>query len=291
LFPVKGVLIGTGALAPLVHHVVFSVGSGESLTKDVVATVPLGTPDGTYVGEIRLYSSPLWVLFPDAFLSEVSEVNPSFVSVVLDVVSAAMLTGIILLCIIVLAFIEEAVRVWRVDRSWWSTERFFHWRVRERLERFRVRVHEKTLKVSWVSHVNLASFQARPVLVGVLVVAPVFILMDRNIAALIVAAVLAGVVAYACRCKLLEKVVLSTVVSFVISVVVLAGTANILMLSTAHSLLETLGLVTGILGVYLMASGILLLPVVLISWLVTRGFRNVKEHYDPLLVLEGGCDL
>jgi hypothetical protein len=55
--------------------------------------------------------------------------------------------------------------------------------------------------------------------------------------------------------------------------------------------MESLGLGVGAIGIYLLALAFFLFPLSCLSWYFTHKLRNVKEQKDPLLVLEGRCDL
>jgi hypothetical protein len=68
-------------------------------------------------------------------------------------------------------------------------------------------------------------------------------------------------------------------------------TSNMIIISQKHTMLETLALSMGTFGIYLLLLVALLVPFALISWGLTRFIRNLKERKDPLLSLEGSCDL
>ncbi len=293
VFPVKGIIFGRQGMEPLLNHVVFTVGAGKIKPQNISASVPNGTANGSYVGDIAIYSSPLWLLFPDEVLLTVSQADPSLVVIILDLISAAILTAVTLLIILAAALLEETAYVLQVNLSWHYAPRpMLKTRWRARIAHARLRFRRGLARnVLWVSQVNLASLQARPFLIGGLIAVPFFFLMQSTLTALVVAAVLAGLVAYLFRCRLREKIVLAVVMSLCVSLCLLMGKIGFDILTASRSVIETLGLVMGALGIYLLVVAFLLVPVVLTSWGLTHLCRNVKEQRDPLLALEGGCDL
>ena len=66
---------------------------------------------------------------------------------------------------------------------------------------------------------------------------------------------------------------------------------NLIVLSEEHTNLEIAALTLGAFGIYLLILAILMMPLALLVWGITRNIRNLKERQDPLLSLEGSCDL
>jgi hypothetical protein len=67
--------------------------------------------------------------------------------------------------------------------------------------------------------------------------------------------------------------------------------SNLIILSKEPTMLELMALLSGTIGIYLLLFSLILIPLSLLSWYITRLFRNLKERKDPLLSLEGSCDL
>jgi hypothetical protein len=67
--------------------------------------------------------------------------------------------------------------------------------------------------------------------------------------------------------------------------------SNLIILSKEPTMLELMALLSGTIGIYLLLFSLILTPLALLSWYITRLFRNLKERKDPLLALEGSCDL
>jgi len=66
---------------------------------------------------------------------------------------------------------------------------------------------------------------------------------------------------------------------------------NILLIAKCNNILELMALGLGAVGVYLLILGFFLIPLILLSWCLVRILRNLKERKDPLLMLDGSCDL
>jgi lysylphosphatidylglycerol synthetase-like protein (DUF2156 family) len=138
---------------------------------------------------------------------------------------------------------------------------------------------------------NLAQFEVKPVIVGSVLVVPLLVLLNSEILAMVIASVFAGLVAYMVSCKVRRKIVVASVVAMIISIIFVSIKTNYLMLIRDKPIIESLGLGMGAVGIYLLALAFLLVPLSFISWYFTHKLRNVKEQKDPLLVLEGRCDL
>ena len=293
VFPMKGVVFGKGGIATLLNPATFQVGSGQIKVQAIHATVPNGTANGSYLGDIAIYSSPLWVIIPDEFLLAAVHFNAQAAVLLIDLLSALLLTILTILLMAGVAFIQERITVLQVDRSWQHASRpLLKTSLRQRLRRARDAVHQKLQKnIYWMNQVNLATLQTRPVLVGVLIVIPFFLFLRSETAAMIIAALLTGIIAYFFKCRLRQKIVLATTFSLVVSLGIILIHASLGIFSMAQPLMVSLSLTMGLLGVYLLAFTFLMTPLVLLSWFITHRFRNVKEQRDPLLALEGGCDL
>ena len=66
---------------------------------------------------------------------------------------------------------------------------------------------------------------------------------------------------------------------------------NLIILSQERTMVELMALLLGAIGIYLLVLAILLVPFAIATWLIARFIRNLKERKDPLLSLEGSCDL
>jgi nucleoside recognition membrane protein YjiH len=79
--------------------------------------------------------------------------------------------------------------------------------------------------------------------------------------------------------------------AMIISIIFISIKTNYLVMIRGRPLMESLGLGVGAIGIYLLALAFFLFPLSCLSWYFTHKLRNVKEQKDPLLVLEGRCDL
>ena len=108
---------------------------------------------------------------------------------------------------------------------------------------------------------------------------------------MIIATVLAGVIAYFISCKLRKKIILATVFIASISIVYMIILSNLIILDKGYGILEIFSLSLGAIGIYVLLLAVLLVPLSLIAWFISRLMRNLKERKEPLLMLEGRCDL
>jgi hypothetical protein len=156
----------------------------------------------------------------------------------------------------------------------------------------KTRTRQKLIKrFGWLSNMNLATFDAKPIIIGSVLVIPLLLLLNSEILAMVIASLFVGLVAYALNCRLRRKIVLASVVAMIISIIFISFKINYFMLTRDKPLIESLGLGMGTIGIYLLTLAFFLVPLAFISWYFTHKLRNVKERKDPLLVLEGRCDL
>ena len=138
---------------------------------------------------------------------------------------------------------------------------------------------------------NLAVFDPKPILIGSVLVIPLVLVFSNEILAMVVAALLGGLLVYTFRGAMRRKVVLTTVVAMFVTIGYISVKINFWLFTTNQPFVESLGLGMGAVGIYLLALAFFLAPLSLGSWYLTRTLRNLKERKDPLLVLEGRCDL
>jgi preprotein translocase subunit Sec61beta len=109
--------------------------------------------------------------------------------------------------------------------------------------------------------------------------------------AMIIAALIAGLVAYFVSCKIRRKIILTTVLAISMAIAYMMIHTNIILTTKDYTMIELMALGLGATGVYFLLLGVLLIPLSLLSWFLTHLIRNLKEQKDPLLMLEGRCDL
>ena len=130
----------------------------------------------------------------------------------------------------------------------------------------------------------------KPIIASIVIVPIIFLLTDQ-ILAMIFSVIIAGIVAYIISCKLKRKIIITVLITACIAIVHMMILSNIIIMEKSVTMMEMMALATGAVGIYLLVLSIFLIPLALISWGVARVIRNVKEQKDPLLSLEGGCDL
>ncbi|RLF32956.1 MAG: hypothetical protein DRN08_06035, partial [Thermoplasmata archaeon] len=109
--------------------------------------------------------------------------------------------------------------------------------------------------------------------------------------AMITSAVLSALIAFFISCKLREKIVLTTFLTMLVSILYLMMKTNYYLFSSNRFIVESIALGMGAVATYLLLLGLLLVPISLFSWYITHLLRNLKEQRDPLLMLEGRCNL
>jgi signal peptidase I len=293
ILPVKGILFGKGELASFINRDVFTVDRGKVKNTNVTATAPNGTINGTFAGEIMIYSSPVWFMYPDSVMKDLVRWNGQGAVYILDILAACILTALTIALILISAFIGNKYQLMKINLSWhYAPKLYMKKGVGQRLGGLKTRTRQKLIKrFGWLSNMNLATFDAKPIIIGSVLVIPLLLLLNSEILAMVIASLFVGLVAYALNCRLRRKIVLASVVAMIISIIFISFKINYFMLTRDKPLIESLGLGMGTIGIYLLTLAFFLVPLAFISWYFTHKLRNVKERKDPLLVLEGRCDL
>ena len=94
VFPVKGVIIGSEELTPFIDRTTFEIAAGETKNIAVTATAPNASKNGTYMGTIMMYSSPIWFIIPDEFTQSMCSMKLGGTVFWLDMIAACMLTAL-----------------------------------------------------------------------------------------------------------------------------------------------------------------------------------------------------
>ena len=108
---------------------------------------------------------------------------------------------------------------------------------------------------------------------------------------MVIAALIGSLIMYTLRGTMRRKVVLTVVVAMLVTIGYLSVKINFWLFTRNQPFVESLGLGAGAVGIYLLALAFFLVPLSLLAWYLTRTLRNLKERKDPLLVMEGRCDL
>ena len=120
---------------------------------------------------------------------------------------------------------------------------------------------------------------------------PILFLVKDHLLAMILSVIISGLIAYFISCKIRSKIVLTVIFTMVLSMMQMTINSNLKIISKEPTMIELMALLSGTIGIYLLVFSLILIPLALLSWYIIRLFRNLKERKDPLLSLEGSCDL
>jgi signal peptidase I len=293
VLPVKGIIFGKGQLSKFINCEVFTVQTGKAIEMNLTATAPNGTANGTFAGIIAIYSSPVWLLLPDGIMEDFCRWNGEATVYILDILSACIFTTFTITLILLFAFIENKYRSIEINLSW-------HYAPKTYLKKgVKWRISSGTLRVkrvlshwcSWLLSVNLATFELKPIIIGSALAIPLILLLNSEILVMILISLIAGLTAYLLHCKTRKSIVLTSVITMTFFIGFFSIKTFFLVGLQEKSFIESVGLGMGAVGIYLLVFVFFVIPLSLISWYVTHTLRNVKERKDPLLILEGRCDL
>jgi len=298
---VKGIIYGEGKIEPYLNEQIFEIDSGGLMDVSLTATVPNGSTNGSYAGNIMIYSSPFWLLFPDDLMTELASWNGQAAVYILDVFAALVLTFLTLSLLVAITFVSDKYTVMKINRSWCHTSPILlKKQTRNRLycakKSIRATLHER---MGWVTKVDLATTDRNSTLLNTmkkpiaasLLTIPLLLLLSDHILVMISAALIAGLCAYIISCKVRRKIVLVSLLTTAITISYMALNTQAIILAKDHTVLEIITLSLGAVGVYFLLLAIALIPLALLPWWLVHLIRNVKEDKDPLLILEGSCDL
>ena len=300
IMPVKGFVFGRGDIGDYVTKHTFILDRGEIQNKKIKVVIPENTSNGTYAGDIMVYSSAFWVMFPDDFIESLYNWNAEATIYILDILSALILTSITLLMLVAITFIGDKANIFIIDRSWCSAYKVvFKKSIRERLK-----VAKKSIKraigknIMWMARTKIiveekGDFNKEIVkpLIASLAIIPAIFLITEQMLAVVASSIIAGIIAYSISCKHRRKILLTIIISSTIAVTHILIQSNLLILSKDIELLEAITLSAGVVGIYLLLFTLFIVPLAYVAWKIACLFRNLKERKDPLLSLEGSCDL
>jgi signal peptidase I len=304
IMPVKGVVFGKGEIKDYVTKNIFQLNTGEIKDLNVKTVAPNGAQNGSYTGQIMVYSSPLWLMFPDEFIQNLVGWNAEATVFILDLLSAVILTSITLILLVSIAFIGDSLTTWTIDASWQRPSKIIIKRDKvKKIYAIKENIKRALGKnVAWIAREELAEEKdertekasflkiIKP-LIAALIVVPLLLLLEDSILAMLLAVIVSGLVAYFISCKLRNRIILTVLITMILATTYMVIQSNLTVISKTQDILELMALALGATSIYLLLFSVLIIPLVLISWAIIRFIRNLKERKDPLLALEGSCDL
>lgn len=298
--PVKGLIFGKGEMQPYVTRKTFNLTSGKEKPISLRATTAHKSKNGSYLGKIMVYSSPFWVLYPDNFMLKVCNWNPQLSVYLLDAAAALILTSITVILLAGIAFISERYRRLAIDLSWKHTsKRIIKRKKREHWSSFKNKFKAAwRKKISWIKDITILENKkqknkelvTKPLLASLLVIPIIFLISDK-MSAMILAVLTTGLTAYFISCKIRKKLILAVLFATSMAILYMIIDSNLIILSEQYTPLTLMSLSLGVTGMYLLLLGLFIIPLSLLIWYVTYNIRNVKERKNPLLIVEGKCDL
>jgi len=232
-------------------------------------------------------------MLPDEVFLNIYFINAEGTVFIFDVLAACILTIFTTAVIVSAEFLLNVYNTWNINYCWQHTRKLlikksFTQRFRHTKTKIK---HSLEKNVGWLLNTNLAEIDMKKPIVGSLVLIPILLLISSEILAMCIAAVTASLVAFFISCKMRNKIVLASIIPvFIVAFYILLKT-NIYLLTSSRTLIQSMTLGVGAISVYILILAFFLIPISLISWYLTRIIRNVKERKDPLLILEGSCDL
>jgi len=301
VMPVKGIVFANEDMSGFVERKVFVLDRGNTSLAPIRAISSNQSKNGSYFGNIMVYSSPFWLIFPDEFMQSLVNWHGESTVFILDILSALILTTLTVVSLISITYAGDKYIIWSINRSWQHPSRlFFKKKTVDKVIRAKKNVKRNFKRnIGWITKVDFSenkfkeemfSSIGKPI-IAALIILPLFFLLEDQMFAMFIAVLIAGFFAYLISCKLRNKIVLTVLISLIVGISYMTVTSNITILSQEHEMVDLMALSLGTIGVFLLVLSILLIPLSLAIWAILHFIRNVKEQKDPLLSLEGRCDL
>jgi len=299
--PVKGIVFAKGEMSDIVTRKIFELDRGEEKTIKLRALSRNVSKNGSYTGDIMMYSSPFWLIFSDDIIKGLYNWNAEATVYILDILAAIILTSLTIILLASITFIGDKTTNILIDRSWKNPAKIIIKKdVTKKLYNFKKRVKNSLSKnIGWVLNTNIIDKKSdekivttivKPAIAS-LVLIPIIFLVQDQIAAIILSVILAGITAYFISCKMRKKILLTALITMSLILIYLMIQSHIIIFEKEINIVELLSLSFGVIGIYTLILTFLIVPLITLVWAIVRYFRNVKEEKEPLLCLEGRCDL
>ena len=296
--PVKGIIFAKGDIGKYISKKTFELDRTEEKTIKLNAYAPNGTANGSYVGDIMMYSSPFWLLIPDILIEFLYNLNAEASVFILDLISAVILTSLTFILLVSITFFSDRINELIIDKSWqYPLISSLGKKTLDRLSKIKTKT-KKSLKknIGWILEITISDEEEiystikKPVIASLIII-PIIYIMEEQLAAMIISVILAGIIAYFMSCKIRKKILLTVIITGALSASYMILKSNLIIVGKEGNIIELLSLSLGIIGLYTLIFTFLLIPLTYIVWKISCFIRNVKEEKEPLLTLEGRCDL
>jgi len=300
--PVKGIIFAKGEIGDHISKKTFELERGEETIVKLNAIAGNNSKNGSYTGDIMMYSSPFWLMFPDGFIKNLYSEDAEKTVYILDILSGLILTLLTMILLISITLMGDLSSRFIIDRSWRHPSRILIKKnTAKKLANFKTRMKKSYKKnISWILKENIdykktkkenAFTQIGKPAIASLVIIPIIYLIEDQLAAVVLSVLVSGIIAYMISCKIRKKIILTVLITTTLAAIFMVMQSNIVIFEKEIESVELLSLVLGVAGLYTLIFTFLLVPLIIAVWIIVRYMRNVKEQKDPLLSLEGRCDL
>jgi len=299
LLGVKGIIYATGGHDEWLdtNGSVFYVEAKGRLEPRVTATPPEDATTGVYNTTIFIYSSPYWVLLPDGFIQKVMDWDPWGAVIIFNVISAMYMAVLSVVILAIMAIIADAIGRWKVYASWEGV------RIHPRLAWLYRRLggRSRFAKLAWLKEVSPTAWlrdidwyrfdPLRPLVAGGLagVVMIPFILKGSSFSGVLIAAPLAGLIAYLIGCSYRAEVILAGVVSE--GLVMGAGLAIAISVPSGMKMMVLACFLGEVGAIFALLFVMFMIAAALLSYLAGYGLHRMRIRYWPDDALAVNSDL
>jgi hypothetical protein len=299
--PVKGFIFTTGEMKDLVKSEIFQLEKGGTKTVTLKLKIENNTLNGSYIGNIMVYSSPFWLIFSDEFVQNLVNWSPQGAIFILDLISAVILTFITIFILVSISFIAEKYSNLSIDFSWCHAPKtIFKKDTIKKVVKVKNKIKTRIGKsIGWIMKVDLSKSESidtsfskyvKPAIPAFLFI-PILYLIEDQLLAMFFAVIIAGLLAYFISCKLRNKIIITTFVTMGLAISHMIVQSNLAIILKYETMIEFWSVAFGVVGIYTLLFTLLLIPFTICSWAIIHLIRNLKEQKDPLLTLDGNCDL
>jgi signal peptidase I len=295
IMPLQGFIYADTQLTPFVNRHTFYLPPGKYIPLNITATAALNAQNGLYHGTIKIYSSALWLFLPEPLIASILSFMPLHTVYLLDILSAIMLTSISLILMFVVITINYQRQYFHFFHSVSPKKTLLLQTISNTLHTSVKKTFIKTYeKIKWIGPTIIHYPNMMYLLPTMIIAICCAYLLHFNLLSIFIITPLITTLHFLIRNNTRQSLVSIASISSIIGIIILFSKTLLQILFTTSHTSNQLRILTNLLGLtssYLLLTGILLIPIILLTWILVTILQNLKEYIDPLHRLEGRCNL
>ena len=300
ILPIKCIAFSHGNISDYmrIDDTVYILESRQSDSKKVTVFIPEGTRSGVYTGDVYVYSTPFWIIFPDDFMEYMVEWDPMGAVICFNLISAFLLSVVSIIVLFTMSRLIDEYIIWRAHISWYPGLQMhliliplYNFWCRLTDGRHRVN-HGFRRCFSWLSNIDWIEIKTnKPLAVSLL--ALFFIpltLIGRPFLAILTTSLIVSIATYLVGCRWRAGIFLSGLTGGAIIITLLA-LISISSFPPNLAPLMLIAITSWVIAIFLLIFAVLFLPICAVSYLSTYSLQTVLEKLRPVIMIKGDTDI